>query len=487
MRDARFAAFSLLFFLIVSALRVNAAPAAPALPPPDGEFRALYREMVETNTTLSAGDCSRLTNMVAARLRAAGYPAEDVHLIAPADRPTKGNLVAVLHGRDAAARAILLLAHIDVVEARREDWVRDPFTLVEEGGYFYGRGSMDDKSMAAIFTDAMLRYRSSGYRPLRALKLALTCGEETPNDFDGAKYLAEHHRELIDAELALNEGGGGRLAADGTRLYNGVQAGEKVYQDYRLEITNPGGHSSRPVPDNAIYRLAAGLTRLSQFSFPIRFNDATRGFFARMADLQDGSAQGGATPAAKAMVADMRAVAASPADDAAVARLQANPSFNAILHTTCVATMLDAGHAPNGLPQRARANVNCRIFPGETQEEVRQTLHRVVADPGIAVTFVDPPETVSPAPPLTPRVLAPIERITQQMWPGVPVVPSMAAGATDGRFLTPVGIPTYGVSGIFSDPETTGAHGLNERVLVRSLYEGREFLDRLIRAYADER
>ena len=471
--------------LTVTAANAAGAQASEVLPPPEQAFRAIYQEMVETNTTLSVGDCSRITTATAAKLTAAGYPAADVQIIAPADRPTKSNIVAILHGSQAnkAGTAILLLAHIDVVEAKREDWVRDPFKLVEEDGYFYGRGTADDKSMAAIFVDAMLRYKQSGYRPKRDIKLALTCGEETPNDFDGAKYLAEHHRSLIDAELALNEGGGGRLeggdgrlGTDSRRLYNGVQAGEKVYQDYRFEITNPGGHSSRPVPDNAIYRLAAALTKLQQHVFPIQFNDATRGFFARMASIEGGQS-----------AIDMPAILRTPPDAAALARLQQNPSYNAILHTTCVATMLDGGHAPNGLPQRARANVNCRIFPGVTQESVRQTLEQVVADPGIKVTFVDAPELVSPAPPLTRAILGPIEAITEAMWPGVPVVPSMAAGATDGRFLTPAGIPTYGVSGIFSDPATTNAHGLNERVRVQSLYEGRVFLDRLIRAYSDRK
>jgi len=451
---------------------VAAANAAP-LTPEQTEFRAIYKELVETNTTLSANNCIGAVEAMAARLKSAGYADTDIRQIAPPDRPKKSNLVAVLHGTDKKAKAILLLAHIDVVEAKREDWVRDPFTLVEEDGYFYGRGTADDKAMAAIFVDAMMRYKKSGYKPARDIKIALTCGEETPYDFDGAEYLVENNHDLIDAELALNEGAGGRLDNEGQRIYNGVQAGEKVYQDYRLEVTNPGGHSSRPVKDNAIYRLAAGLTRLSAFQFPIQFNDATRGYFERMSKIEAGQ-----------VASDMRAILSTPPDAEALARIQADPSYNSILHTTCVATMLDGGHAPNGLPQRAGANVNCRIFPGVTQDEVRLTLERVVDDQGIKVSFVNPPEKVSPPPPLTNAVLGPIEKLTQKMWPGVPVVPTMAAGATDGRFLTPNGIPTYGVSGIFADPETTNAHGLNERVRVQSLYEGREFLDQLIKAYA---
>jgi acetylornithine deacetylase/succinyl-diaminopimelate desuccinylase-like protein len=439
----------------------------------EAEFRDIYRELVETNTTLSEGSCTAAAQAMAARLAKAGLSSNDIHVIIPPDLPRQGNLVAVLHGRDSQAGALLLLAHIDVVEAKREDWERNPFKLVEEDGYFYGRGSADDKSMAAIFVDAFIRYQKTGYRPERTIKLALTCGEETPFDFNGVEYLLAHHRDLIDAAFAINEGGGGRLDAEGRRLYNGVLAAEKVYQDFRFEITNPGGHSSRPVKDNAIYRLADSLVRLSKFQFPFEFNATTKAFFEQMAKLETGQ-----------MAEDMRAILRSPPDAAALARVAHDPSYNAILHTTCVATMLDAGHAPNALPQRARANVNCRIFPGHTQEEIRLKLEQVVADSEIRVTFVDPPERVSAPPLLTKQILAPIETITEEMWPGVPVLLSMSPGATDARFLTPAGIPTYGVSGIFADPSTTSAHGLNERLGVQSLLEGREFLDRLIRAYA---
>jgi acetylornithine deacetylase/succinyl-diaminopimelate desuccinylase-like protein len=459
-------------FVLVASFGAAAAPPTPE----QAEFRGIYKELVEINTTLSADNCIGAVNAMAARLKSAGFADADIRLIAPPDRPTKANLVATLHGTDKHTKAVLLLAHIDVVEAKRADWARDPFTLIEEDGYFYGRGTADDKAMAAIFVDAMMRYKKSGYRPKRDIKIALTCGEETPYDFDGAQYLVEHNRDLIDAELALNEGAGGRLSKEGQRIYNGVQAGEKVYQDYRLEVTNPGGHSSRPVSPNAIYQLAAGLTRLSNYQFPIEFNDATRGFFDRRSKMETGQ-----------LAADMQAILKTPPDADALARIVADPNYNSILHTTCVATMLDGGHAPNGLPQRAGANVNCRIFPGTTQDAVRLTLEHVVDDPAIKVTFANPPEKVSPPPPLTKSVLDPIDKITQKMWPGVPVVPTMAAGATDGRFLTPNGIPTYGVSGIFGDPETTNAHGLNERVRVQSLYEGREFLDQLIKAYAGAR
>jgi len=439
-----------------------------------GEFRDLYRELVEINTTLSSGSCTKAANAMARQLRGAGIPAEDIHVIVPPDWPEQGNLVASLPGIDANARPILLLAHIDVVEANPEDWERDPFTLIEENGTFYGRGTADDKSMAAIFVDILKRMKTSGYQPERTVKLALTCGEETPNNFNGARYLIAHHRDLIDAEFALNEGGFSLLDDDGNRIFQGVQAGEKTYQDYRLEVRNPGGHSSRPVPDNAIYRLAVALGRISAYRFPVEFNDTTKSYFERLSAMSDD----------KQKAADMLAILRDPPDADALARISANPSFNSILHTTCVATMLEAGHAPNALPQRAAANVNCRIFPGHSQESIRQTLVEIVADPEVSVTFVDPPETTSPPPPLTPEIMGPIESVTQAMWPGVPVLPSMAAGGTDGRFLTPAGIPTYGVSGLFMQPEKVRAHGLNEGVLVKSLYESRAYLDRLVKIYA---
>ncbi|MGE0621610.1 MAG: M20/M25/M40 family metallo-hydrolase [Pseudomonadales bacterium] len=438
-----------------------------------GEFRDLYRELVEINTTLSSGSCTEAANAMARRLRTAGIPANDIHVIVPPEGPKRGNLVASLPGTDENARPILLLAHIDVVEANPEDWERDPFTLIEEDGTFYGRGTVDDKAMAAIFVDILRRMRMSGYQPERTVKLALTCGEETPNDFNGVRYLLEHHRDLIDAEFALNEGAISVLDDEGNRVYHGVQAGEKTYQDYRLEVRNPGGHSSRPMQDNAIYRLASALGRISAHAFPVAFNDTTRSYFERLSSMSDGE-----------RAADLLAILRDPPDADALTRISNDPSLNAMLRTTCVATMLEAGHAPNALPQRAAANVNCRIFPGHTQEAVRRTLEEVVADPEVSVTFVDPPETTSPPPPLTADILGPVETLSQTMWPGVPVLPFMQAGGTDGRFLTPAGIPTYGVNGMFIQPERARAHGLNESIPVRSLYESREFLDRLVRIYA---
>ncbi len=436
------------------------------------EFRALYEELVEINTTLSAGSCTDAANAMKARLTTAGYSEAQAQVIVPPDWPRQGNLIALLPGSDAKLKPLLLLAHIDVVEANRADWKRDPFSLVEEDGFFYGRGSSDDKAMAAVFVDMLVRYKKENFRPKRAIKLALTCGEETPNVFNGVSYLVESHRELIDAAFALNEGGGGRYDDQtGAYRYVSVLAAEKVYQDFTLSTSNQGGHSSRPTPDNAINQLAHALGRIEALQFPVEFNDTSRAYFEKF-----GAIEGGAKGA------DM--VAASKGDAAAIERLKKDPSSNAILRTNCVVTQIQGGHAPNALPQRATANVNCRIFPGHDQEEIRQALIAAVNDPAVKVEFQARPETPGAPPPLSREIMGPIEALSRDMFPGVAVVPSMSAGATDGRFLTPAGIPTYGVSGMFSDGATTNAHGLNERIRVQSLMEGREFLYRLTKAYA---
>ena len=454
---------------------IAAAPAFAQPAPEAGEaaFRATYKELVETNTTLSAGSCTLAAERMAARLRAAGFPDSDLHLIVEPSHPKEGNLVAILPGSDPKAKAILLLAHIDVVEANRADWARDPFTLVEEDGFFYARGAADDKAQAAIWVDTLARFKREGFRPKRTIKMALTCGEETAGAFNGAQYLATRERALIDAEFGLNEGAGGLLGEDGKPVVLNIQAGEKFPQNYRLEVVNPGGHSSRPVRENAIYRLADALVKLRAHDFPVESNAATRGYFGAMAKLLPG-------PSAPAMAA----FAANPSDAAAAATLAAaDPAWNAILRTTCVATMIDGGHATNALPQRARANVNCRIFPGTSVEQVRQALEAAVADPQVKITTLETRSEISPPPPLTEKVLGPARRVAAQVFPGVPLVPLMAAGGTDAAFMTPAGIPTYGLSGIFSDREGSHAHGLDERVRVKSLIDAREFLYRLVKAY----
>jgi acetylornithine deacetylase/succinyl-diaminopimelate desuccinylase-like protein len=461
--------------LLALAAILMGGSAAPALAqtPDEAVFRSIYKELVETNTTLSAGSCTLAAERMAARLKAAGFPDSDLHLIVVPDHPKEGNLVAILPGTDPAAKAILLLAHIDVVEANRADWERDPFTLVEENGFFYARGSSDDKAQASVWVDTLIRFKREGYRPKRTIKMALTCGEETAGAFNGAQYLAANERALIDAEFALNEGAGGLLDAQDRPVVLNIQAGEKFPQNYRLEVTNPGGHSSRPVRDNAIYRLSDALVKVRGYDFPIQSNDATRGYFGAMSKLLPG-------PAA----ASMAAFAANPADAEAVRTLAAaDPAYNAILHTTCVATMLDGGHATNALPQRARANINCRIFPGTSVEAVRRTLETVIGDPEVKVTILETRSQIAPPPPLTERILGPARKVAAQVFPGVPLVPLMAAGGTDGAFLTPAGIPTYGLSGFFANAEGSHAHGLNERMRVKSLMDGRDFLYRLVKLY----
>src|SRR5262245_24604558 len=440
--------------------------------PAQRELRDIYKELVEINTTDSVGSCTDAANALAARLKAAGLPAKDVQVLVPPGGPKKGNLVARYRGTG-ARKPLMLLGHLDVIEAKREDWQRDPFKLVEENGYFYARGTADDKAMVAIFTANLIRYRKEGYRPERDLIQVATCDEETiPSKFSGIVYLLKNHRDLIDAEFALNEGGAALLDKNGNYLRMTVQAGEKVFQTYQLEVTNPGGHSSLPVKDNAITHLAAGLARLGAYDFPFKLSATTRAYYEKMSGIETGQT-----------AADMKAILREPPDAEAIARLSASPLNNSTFRTTCVATMLDAGHATNALPQRARAIVNCRILPGESVAEVQQTLVRVLANDKIVITPTHEP-TLSPPPPLSAGIVGPIEKVSAQMWPGVPVVPTLLAGATDGRFTINAGIPTYGVSGMFRDPDGSGVHGLNERIRVRSLYEGHEFLYRLVKLYA---
>ena len=466
--------------LLICALGVLApalaqgADAPPAPRPDQAAFRAIYKELVETNTELTDGSCTLAAERMAARLRAAGYTDADLHPFAAPGHPAEGGLVAVLKGTDPKARPILLLGHIDVVQAKREDWTRDPFTLIEENGYFYGRGTADMKGQDAVWVDTLIRFKQDGFHPHRDVKLALTCGEETASAFNGAGYLATHERDLIDAAFALNEGAGGRLDANGKPVALNIEAGEKFPQDYRLEVTNPGGHSSRPTKNNAIYHLAGGLIRISQYDFPLEYTDASRSYLAQMGPLVGGE-----------MGAAMSALAKDGSDAKAAAVVEIDPGYNGMLHTTCVATMLEGGHATNALPQRARANINCRIFPGTTVEQVRAKLDELVADPEVKVTTLGARSEVTKSPPpLTPEIMKPIQTMAAKLWPGTPIIPVLTAGATDGAFLSPVGIPTYGVSGMFGDPDGNGVHGLNERIRVKSLYDGRDFLYGLVKIYA---
>lgn len=432
----------------------------------DPLVRDIFRELIEINTTdTPAGDNTRAAEAMAERLRSAGFAESDVRVLGP--HPKKGNLVARYRGTG-KRKPLLLLAHLDVVEALPEDWSVDPFKLLERDGYFYGRGSTDDKSMAAIWVATFIRFKQEGFSPDRDLILALTSDEEVVSPYNGVEWLLKNHRELVEAEAALNEGGGGQLKS-GRNLLNTVQASEKVYQSFRLEVKNPGGHSSRPTRDNAIYELAEGLTRVSRHDFPIILNEITRAFFEKMAALQTGQ-----------MAEDYRAVARrSPARDA-VTRLSRAPYENALIRSTCVPTLLEGGHAENALPQTAKAIVNCRILPGESSAEVQSTLVRVLNNKKISVTPVSAATPSAPSP-LSKEIMGPIERVTSEMWPGVPVIPVMSTGATDGLYLRNAGIPTYGVSGLFGDVDDNRAHGQDERIGVKQFYEGREFLYRLVK------
>jgi acetylornithine deacetylase/succinyl-diaminopimelate desuccinylase-like protein len=429
--------------------------------------REIFKQLVEINTTHSVGNTTQAADAMAARFKAAGFPDADIRVLGP--KPNKGNLVVRYRGTG-ARRPLLLLAHLDVVEAKREDWSFDPFVLTEKDGFLYGRGTADDKTMAAVFVANLIRLKSEGYVPSRDVILALTADEEGGDD-NGVKWLLEHHRTLIDAEFAVNEGGGG-VMRKGRYVTNEVQAAEKVYQDFRLEVRNAGGHSSMPVKDNAIYRLSAGLSRLAAFEFPVQLNDITRAYFSRSAPAQ----------AEEQTRADMLAVARQPPDLAAAARLSAQSAyFNSLLRTTCVATRLEGGHALNALPQLAAANVNCRIFPGVSPTEVVATLTRVLADPAITVSLVGEATPSKPAV-LRDDLMNAVETIVKSMFPGVPVVPVMSTGATDGLFLRNAGIPTFGADGLFDDIDDVRAHGRDERVGIKQFNEDLEFQYRLITA-----
>jgi acetylornithine deacetylase/succinyl-diaminopimelate desuccinylase-like protein len=459
--------------LLAAALLLASPVSAAELRPDQTAFRSLYKELIETNTTLSAGDCTLAAQRMAARLKAAGFPDKDLNVFVPPGHPKEGGLVAVLPGSDPNAKAILLLAHIDVVEAKREDWTRDPFVLVEEDGWFYGRGTVDDKAQAAIWTDSLIRLKSAGMRPKRTIKMALTCGEESVGAVIGAQWLAENHKDWIDAEFALNEGGIGFVDAAGKPVNLAMQAGEKVYQDFKLEATNPGGHSSVPRPDNALYDLSAALLNVGGYEFPVQFTDATRAFFQAQAKMA-----GGATAAA------ITRLLANPQDAEANAIVSKNPTFHSMLRTTCVATMSNAGHAANALPQRATANVNCRMFPGDPVASVKARLAKAIGNLPVTITIVEPQSPTPPPPPLTDAIYGPAVALAQKHFPGVPVIPTMVTGATDGRFLNAAGIPTYGVPGAMVGATLDGVHGLNEKRSVAGLYAERDYLFDLVKAYA---
>jgi acetylornithine deacetylase/succinyl-diaminopimelate desuccinylase-like protein len=456
---------------------VAQAASAQALRPDQAEFRSLYKELVETNTEVTDGSCTQAADQLAARLKSAGIPDSQITLFSVPDHPKDGGIVAIYPGTSSSLKPLLLLAHIDVVVAKRSDWVRDPFTLIEENGYFYGRGTADDKSMAAIWADMLGRFAREHYKPRRTIKMALTCGEETSGAFNGASWLANNRRQLIDAAFALNEGGGGEtdgkgVSQGGKLAVQTIQVGEKAYQDFTLTATNPGGHSSQPVRTNAIYEMADALDKVRDLEFPLEFNTTTRTYFAEAGKVRT-----------DAIGAAMVALAANPADKQAEATVNTDKELHSLLRTTCVATLIEGGHALNALPQKVTANVNCRMFPGRTAEETKAAIVAAIGNPTISVEPRPPVKPIAQVPPLDPAIVGTKKQLSARYFPGVPVVPAMSTGATDGLYLAAVGIPTYGVPGVWGDPDGNGVHGLNERIEVQSLYVGRDYLTDLVKAY----
>lgn len=446
---------------------VHPSAAEPAPPAMQQLTREVFKQLVEINTTESSGDTFAAARAMGDRLLAAGFPRGDVQVFQSG--PKRGNLVARLHGTG-KRKPLLLVAHIDVVEAKREDWTTDPFKFIEKDGHFYGRGTSDDKYMAVAWVVNMIRWKKEGYKPDRDLVLVLETDEELGDrNSVGIRWLIKNHRDLLDAEFALNEGGGVGVK-DGKPFANSVQTAEKLFQNFWIEARNPGGHSSQPRKDNAIYELADALARLEKHSFPLHLNDTTRGFFEKMATVEHGQ-----------LAQDMKAMVAPRPDPAAVDRLSAMPPYNAQIRTTCVATRLEGGHADNALPQLARAMVNCRIVPGETVEQVQKELEATLADPKLAIS-TPTRDTGSDPSAMNKDLLAAIEKISPKFWPGVPAVPTMSAGATDGRFLRNIGIPTYGHSGMASDIFDVRAHGKDERVSIQATFEGEQYLYELVKA-----
>jgi acetylornithine deacetylase/succinyl-diaminopimelate desuccinylase-like protein len=433
------------------------------------EAREILQQLIEINTSYKGGSTTPAARAIAERFLAAGFPAGDVRVIGPAG-DKDSSVIVRFQGTSRASKPILLIAHIDVVEALRDDWSIEPYKLTERDGFFYGRGTSDIKGGAATLAAAMLRMKRNGERPGRTLILALTAGEEGGGGYNAMEWLLKNHRDLIDAAFSLNVDSGDPLIKNGKPLLRAVQTSEKLYQSFALEAADKGGHSSLPTTENPIARVSDAIGRVARFRFPVRLTETTRAYFERSAGLEAGQ-----------VAADMRAIARDPNDSASAARLSRSPFYNAQLRTTCVPTMIEGGHAPNALPQRVKAVVNCRILPGEKPEVIQAELVRVIADDSVHVTAIDDGALAAAPSPLTPEIMAPLEKVTRQLWPGVPVIPQMETGATDGAYLRAAGIPTYGVSGIFLDIDDIRSHGRDERIMVRSFYDGVEYIYRLLR------
>lgn len=443
--------------------------------------RDIFQQLIEINTTDSVGNTTAAAQAMAKRLMDAGFPPADVTVLGP--NPRKGNMVARLRGTG-GLKPILIIGHLDVVEARRDDWTTDPFRFVEKDGYFYGRGTQDMKVNDAILVTTLIRFQREGFKPNHDIILALTADEEGGTS-NGVDWLLKNHRDLIDSEFVINADSGGVLAEKGKPMDVEIEASEKLYADFQLTSTNPGGHSSLPTPDNAIYHIADALSRLQRSPFPFELNPVTRAYFEQLSTVES-----------KQTAAAMKGVIAAPPDPASIAQLSADPHYNATIRTTCVATRLNAGHANNALPQTAEAVVNCRILPGHSAEEIREDLIRRFADPKVRVRFIDPKNNAlldrapdqKAAAAIAPRpdVLKALQRVADEMWPGAPVVPDMETGASDSIYTIAAGLPSYGVNGIALDHDDIRAHGKDERVRVSAYYDGVDFYHRFLQALTGE-
>jgi acetylornithine deacetylase/succinyl-diaminopimelate desuccinylase-like protein len=452
--------------LVASALVGASAAAAPEAQDPT-LARGILRELIDTRSTHDVGT-TELARKVQARLLTAGFAPADAQLLIPADAPRSGNVVARLHGRG-KGKPVLYLCHLDVVAANPEDWTRDPFHLTEDNGWLYGRGTIDMKGQDAAVLAALLRMKSDHFVPERDIVVAFTADEESGGERNGVNWLLTEHRDLVDADLVINPDGGEAGMKGGRRLYVGVQTSEKISMAFEAEVTDKGGHSSRPTVDNPIYRLSEGLARLSKFRFPTHLTDTTRQYFERRAAIETGSIK-----------SDMLAAAKMPPDPAAIERLSAAVETNILLRTTCTATQIEGGHAQNALPQRARATLQCRIIPGESQDSVRDTLARVLADPTIKISVITP-ATPSPESPLSGNILATVEKVARQLWPEVVILPQMGAGASDSKYTRVIGVPSYGIDGMFDDLDDGRAHGRDERIGVAAFGQEVDFTYRLMR------
>lgn len=460
---------SALTFGLAAATSVWAHSAPPLPPPADQQLaRDMLKSLVEINTTHAHGS-TEAAKAIQRWLLSAGFPASDVVLLAPADHPTKGNVVVRYRGKR-SSDPVLFLGHLDVVEAKPEDWSVDPFKLTQQERWFYGRGTIDMKDGDAALVESLIRLKREKFVPDRDLIVAFTADEEAGGDANGPAFLLKEHRDLIDAALVVNLDGGGGNTKNGERQFFELGTSEKTYVTFTLETTSPGGHGSLPGPDNAIYRLAAGLGRLEAFKFPVTLTATTRTSFDKLGALESGS-----------VAADMRAVAQSPPDLAAAERLSQNVRLNAQLRTTCVATLISGGHAENALPQRAKATIQCRMLPGDSADNVQNLLVAALADPAIRVAL-DAPPIVSPESPPTPQIMKKTALLVHSMWPNVPIIPTMATGFSDDRQTRNAGMVSYDISGVWQDVDENRAHGRDERIGIQAFDESVEFAYRLLKA-----